>query len=421
MSMIWRWISRFLLTLLALFMVLAAIWTYGRLTSPTEAQRDAVAVMEAQPPMAEGENGFELLLNQPPAPEEPFPATLQCGDAGGRSCIDVIEAAPEASAAAIEAWRPRLDVAQRALRAPVFRDLRERVSSVEAIPAHQDTLRLNILRALQFTAGDTLGALAQTCEDAAAAMRWASSPDNLIDSMVGIAVFRRNAILIADMRQRAPSDALPESCAELLRAPDPAEEGLLCNALRGEWRYQTRTVWPELDAEIAREGGAAFGWLLHDTTWQLAVVAQQFAPACGESARERARQDRVPDLEAGSVRWVDRVAYPAGAIIADIAAPAYADYFERQLDHVARRRLLAALLQMDVMDAALTPQQRFSALPDDLRNGPRPLALTDDGRTLTVQIRGHRSDDQEPNGARLPLRLSPAAASAEPTEPAPVQ
>ncbi|MFO0394893.1 MAG: hypothetical protein ACK508_03290 [Lysobacteraceae bacterium] len=40
-----------LLLLLALISVLALIWGYGRLTSPTPKQREAVALMQARPPL----------------------------------------------------------------------------------------------------------------------------------------------------------------------------------------------------------------------------------------------------------------------------------------------------------------------------------------------------------------------------------
>lgn len=421
MSTVWRWLSKALMLLLLCVLVLAAIWWYGRLTSPTAVQREAMEVMEAQPPLAEGENGLELLFALPEPPSEPFPNAIRCDEA--TPCIAAIESAPEANAAAIEAWRPRLEAAQRALRAPVYRETRMAFDFTNALPSYQDTTSLDTLRAFEFASGNTAGALSGACLDASAARRWATEPDTLIQAMLGIAIFRQHASLIADMRQRAPSDPLPASCAALAEAPDAAVEGSLCPALRGEYRYQARMLPSLLEqgeavATTFERAGMRIG---SDLDSLLGMSAESFAGACTEEAAHAAREDRAVQLQAPTIRWVDHVSNPTGATLMEISVPAYRDYFERQLDHVARRRLLAALLQMDVMDAELTPQQRFAALPDDLRNGPRPLVLTEDGRTMTVQIRGHRSDDQEPNGARLPLRLSPAAASAEPTEPAPVQ
>lgn len=37
MTTVWRWFSRILLVLLAMLALLAAVWAYGRLTSPTVA------------------------------------------------------------------------------------------------------------------------------------------------------------------------------------------------------------------------------------------------------------------------------------------------------------------------------------------------------------------------------------------------
>lgn len=121
MSLAWRWLSRLLLALLALILLLAAIWTYGRLTSPTASQQAAIDRMQRDEP-GKGENGFELLMALPPGPEGGLPAVLRCDERA--SCIAAIDAAPEASAAAIDASRERLEAAARALRAPVYRDRR---------------------------------------------------------------------------------------------------------------------------------------------------------------------------------------------------------------------------------------------------------------------------------------------------------
>ncbi len=421
MSTVWRWLSRFVLTLLAVFMVLAAIWTYGRLTSPTAVQRKAMAMMEAQPPVAEGENGLELLFALPEPPSEPFPNAIRCDEA--TPCIAAIESAPEANAAAIEAWRPRLEAAQRALRAPVYRETRMAFDFTNALPSYQDTTSLDTLRAFEFASGNTAGALSGACLDASAARRWATEPDTLLQAMLGIAIFRQHTALIADMRQRAPTDPLPASCAALAEAPNAAVEGSLCPALRGEYRYQVRML-PSL-LEPGEAAATAFERarmrIGSDLDSLLGMSAESFAGACTEEAAQAAREDRAIQLQAPTIRWVDHVSNPTGATLMEISVPAYRDYFERQLDHVARRRLLAALLQMGVMDASLTPQQRFDALPDDLRNGPRPLVLATDGSALSVPIRARRGEEQEPNGARLPLPLASAADSAVPPESAPAQ
>jgi hypothetical protein len=413
-----RWLSRFALVLLALVAVLAAIWAYGRLSSPTAVQRAAIALMERDEP-AEGENGFELLMALPPGPEGGLPEHLRCDERA--SCIAAIEAEPEASAAAIEASRERLEAAARALRAPVYRDRRTTADALYDLPPLEPVISLDALRALQFSAGQTVEALEATCADTLGAVRWVTAPDTLINAMIGIAIVRQNAHLIADMRQRAPDDSLPESCAALAAPPDPAVEGTICAALRGEWHYQRRLL-PELSRQMAES--PEWHWskplapLINDVDWQLATSAEHFASACGEEARRAAAEDRAHALEGPPLRWVDRIAFANSALLMEIAegaSPVYRDYAERQLDFVAMRRLLAAFLQMEAMDPALDNAARFAALPADLRDGPRPLRLADGGTGLAVPLRARSS------GGEAGLRVLPLPArTLNPATPGPV-
>ena len=388
----WRWLCRGLIVLLIGVLLLAAVWAYGRLTSPTESQREAVAVMQAQLPMPAGDNGFDLLMALPPAPESPWPKSLQCSEAS--SCLDAAQFASAEDIATLALWRPRLEVAERALHAPAFRDTREHaLMGMNDLPAFVDVTNLDSLRALQFAAGQTEQALDNVCADAVGASRWAVDPDSLLHAMIGIAVFRQQAALIADMRSRAPTDTLPASCSALARAPDPAIESSFCNVMRGEWRHHQRT-FPGLMLEMERQGSTFERLktnLMHDSDWMVATAAKSFSAACTDEARLAARQDHVYGFVAPKIRWVDRVAYAASSILSDFSLTGYTVYFERQLDHVARRRLLAALLQMDAMDLTLTSQQRFDSLPAELRDGPRPLVLAVDGSALTVLTRGLRN------------------------------
>jgi hypothetical protein len=275
-------------------------------------------------------------------------------------------------------------------------------------------VQLDSLRALDFAAGNTVGALSAACDDAAAMARWAATPDTLLQGMVSIAAFRQHSALIADMRRRAPGDALPPSCVALTQSPDAAAEGLLCPALRGEFRYQQRTL-PSLETEMVAHGDNAWAErltpLMHDTEWMLGQTARAFSAACGESAKQAAREDRAVPLTGAEPRWVDYVAFPTSVLLADIAMPAYTDYTERQLDFVAQRRLLAAFLQMDAMDAALTPAQRFEALPETLRAGPRPLRFDASSGLLVVPLRGRLNG---PGGGEatlpVPVPVPPPAA-----------
>jgi hypothetical protein len=385
MSTVWRWLSRLLMALLVPVVLLAAIWSYGRLTSPTPAQREAVALMTARPAPPAGDNGFVMLMALPEAPDDGAPPMPVCGDEV--SCIDVIEAAPEQASAAIAARRDWLESGALALRAPAFRDLRTEATVADSLPPYLAMSQTRVLRAFDFATGQTTAALAAACEDALGSVRRAADPDVLIDGMLGIAILRQHAALIAEMRRRAPADPLPTACLALANPPDPAAEGTLCPALRGEWSWLTR-VMADMNAQVPSEAPAWSLPVLHDPEWLLARTAERFAPHCGAAAADAARADRVTEFALIEPRWVDRVAQPVSVILDQVASPAYTDYAERQLDFVAQRRLLAAFLQMDAMDAALTPAQRFEALPETLRAGPRPLRFNASMGRLSVPLRG---------------------------------
>lgn len=196
--------------------------------------------MQASTQDASGENGFPLLLDISGWPEDGLPAALRCGEAD--DCIAVMDAAPDLHAELADTWRPLLLQAQRALRAPAFRDEREEISFSSPFPYFEPVIHLDTLRALEFLDAGSQKALAESCLDARAAIRWATANDTLITARIGMAIFRRHARLIADMRRRAPQDPLPAECVPLAQAPDPAVEGTLCNVLRGEWHYRQRTL-----------------------------------------------------------------------------------------------------------------------------------------------------------------------------------
>jgi len=418
MATLIRMLSRLFLVVLLLLGIIAAIWAYGRLTSPTAAQREAIALMQAEAPgPGAGENGFPALLDLPSAPQGPVPAALNCGIPPQPTCIALIESAPEAGAAAIESYRARLEAAAHALHAPVFRDVRENTGATD-LPAFQPLTQLDSLRALDFAAGDTLGALSAACADARGAARWAVNPNTLIEGMLGVIVFREQSALIAEMRRQAPGDALPESCLVLAEPPDAAKEGTLCAAMRGEYRWLVRLLRAS-GSEIPPSAGPQ--WMepvLHDVDWLLARSAERFSATCGPAAEAAAREDRAAGFARVEQRWVDHVAFPVSVVLDHVAEPAYLPYPERQLDFVAQRRVLAAMLQMDAMAPALTNAERFAALPAALRDGPRPLVLADDGASVSVPLRSRRSE-QEGGEFRLPLpALTPPPAVVSATLPA---
>lgn len=309
MSTISRWWSRALMVLLGLLLALAALWTCGRLTSPTPAQVEAIALMQQDEKAGvTGENGFPQMMALPEAPSA-FPPAVDCGNAADNHCIATIEATPEASAAALEPFRPNLEAAARALRAPVFRDQRPVVSmGIDDVPSFQAVMQLDSLRALDFAAGNTAGALADACTDALATVRWATDPDTLLQGMIGIAAFRDQAMLIADMRRRAPADPLPPSCAALAEPPDAGTEGLLCAAMRGNGAISSapfpRSKPPCRTTRVTRGADGCRRWATTPTGCWGRPRAPSHRPAGTRPCRPPARTARwswLPPSRVGSI------------------------------------------------------------------------------------------------------------------------
>jgi hypothetical protein len=399
MSTVWRWLSRLPLLATLLIAIVAALYAYGRLTTPTPSQRAALALMQHREPMAEGENGF-LLLMSTPVPQGEWPQALSCRGEG-EFCIDAVESAPEAHEAALFSNASALDLAERALRAPVFRNPDASPSAEDVLPPFQMLMRLPARRAFDFAAGREVEALDAACRDARDFARWSREQDSLIHAMIAVAGFRQSAPLIAEMRARSPGVALPASCDALAEAPNVAAEGLICDGVRTEWRM-IDGISASMINHVPEAQRASAHWL-HSPEQFSARSAERMVGYCGPAAVDAALQDDIGDARLDvPPRPIDRLSFPVSHILAEIAGgPMYADYWERQLDHVARRRLLAAFLRMEGMDAALTPAQRFEALPAELRDGPRPLRLDAETMALAVALRGRPFEGAKGGEMRL--------------------
>lgn len=213
MATVWRWFSRVLFVFALLIAVVLALYAYGRLTTPTASQRAALALMQERALIPEGENGFLLLMAALPAAED-WPVALNCRGEG-EPCLDAVQSAPEAHDAALLANAQALDAAERALRAPVFRNPDASPSAEDVLPPFQMTVRLSARRAFDFAAGRESAALEATCRDAADFARWSREQDSMIHAMIAVAGFRQSAALIGEMRARAPTLPMPAACLAL--------------------------------------------------------------------------------------------------------------------------------------------------------------------------------------------------------------
>jgi hypothetical protein len=377
---------------------------YARWTAPTDAQRAAIALMAARAPEPAGENGYPMLMAFPTSSDS-WPDSLQCRDAP--SCIDRVAEHPAAHAAVLRKQSPLLKQAERALRAPVFRSPENALRLDARLPSFQWVIRLAPLRAQTYLGGDTAAALSDACQDAVDFGRWSRAADHLVQAMIAAEGLRQWSGMIADMRRRDPDTPLPSSCKPLLDAPAPASEGLVCEGIRGEWR--SISSWNPMQP-LGKYPAGAVRWAgpIHDPEQYAGRLAERFAGYCGPEAEADAVRDAI---DRGRLdpppRAIDLVAFPVTAwIVEDTGGLAYVDYWERQLDVLAMRRLLAAQLRIGVVGNAKEARSRFAALPVALRKAHRPLRLTDDGLAIAVRLRSERftEDDDE---RVLPLAVSP--------------
>ena len=288
------------------------------------------------------------------------------------------------------------------------------------LPAYQPLTRLVTRDAWRFVSGDVEAALAGSCAGVLQGRRLIQSGDSLIGSMIGAALVNGNATLLADMLAELPGDQrLPVQCGAAFASPLPAAEGV-CQAMLAEGRYSTGAMRSQVGAAVAADaaGRKLPQWgarLLFDPERTAARMAPKFAWYCGEQARELIAQDRpLRDPTPPPSRWsLACTSNPVGCILADIAAPAYADYALRLQDADARLRTISALLWLrergGAIDAAALAQ-----VPAWMQSPSRPLRLDADAGTLgTAVFERPRQDDSGHDGTwSVPLpgsRLQPSA------------
>lgn len=232
--------------------------------------------------------------------------------------------------------------------------------------------------AVLFAQGDLDAGLAVACRDLATWRRLAANSDMLVVAMMGVSASDAGGRLIAGMLSELPADhAVPGACRAALRPPQP-EELTLCQAMRGEFAYATGAR-----ASLAQRPHP----LLYNETKSRGMAALRLADACMPQARDRIAADQPfpapPAPRPTPLACVDNL---VGCILDSIAAPAYAQYSTRALDHGARLRLLAALLWLrDTASDRRPLAARLAELPQPLRSPARPLQPGSDGASLRVR------------------------------------
>lgn len=437
-----RWLRRIGIVLLALFVLVAALWSASRLRGPTAEQRQALELFRDMPPPG-GSNAFPALwLLKWDVPEaeqlalvaedvERFHSLLPQGDEAGpmgpRTAGDIaagryanLEAtlAPDPPSCA---WREEGCLervrSDRDGYAPTLEQASRLLERVDVVTEHDHyripfphtmdlpiglmlsrewaLMSLGMTRhALQFVDGEVDAALAGSCRAMAGWRRLAGNSDSLLVAMLATDGARGHGELLADMLAEIPAHhPLPAAC-ELALAPVKPDEMSLCRAMRGEWALGESTldglgagsVWSELAT-----------WVLFDRRASAALSAEVMSWPCSEDAKSALAEDRhlrLPQEERGLARF-ECVANVAGCILTDLAAPAYVDYGLRMQDARARIRLLRVLAWMRVQAAdgwTGTAEDLLALLPADLSGSTRAVDIDPATGHLRMELFHDRPD-----------------------------
>lgn len=460
MIRILRW-SAAVVAALALFVV--AVHLVSRAMGPSEAERQALLLVDAPPQLPPGRDGFAALYtlrHDVPQAEQArvlaedvrrFAATspLALGETGDApawhsvlddwpqlpaglpdeprwcplreaGCVDRVRAAPGAYASLVARNATLLDRTAALAGYDYFHNpFAARLDM--PIPAYQPLTWLPTRHAWRFVNGQVDEALAGACGDVALGRRVIEASDSLITSMISAALVRGNATLLADMLAELPRDhPLPAQCSQAFGHP-LAVDRAMCGAMLGEGRFSMAGLRTQIAGQIAAgtsgyDGPAWAHRLLFDPERTAARWAPTFAWYCGDQARELIVADRpLVDATPPPSRWSLACASNAvGCILADIDRPAYRDYGRRLQDADARLRAMAALLWLRKQEGAID-EAALARLPESMRSPARPLRLDLSAATLGTALYAQSRPDRDHDGTwTVPLpasRLQSAGAS----------
>ncbi len=425
-----------------LLVVVIGLFTVSRLMEPSDAQRAALALLEADDPKPVGRNAFgalwlieydvppeeieavvaadmenyrkaltdaassQVLSNQASVAEGRFsrhrgePSDLRSCGTNDASCLAKVRERRDEYARQIA--RDRVLV-ERIRGLAAFGHYRNLLDShiFPPLPPFQRLFASHTASALDFIEGRTDDALKTVCTDVETWRRIGANGDNLIFAMIGGAMVDTGARLFADMLAELPLDhPLPPICAS---AFDPAHVAPdLCSAMRGEERIAR--------SHMDRFGDEAYPFLrtlLLDVEATRAIMAPVYAQACAEEARRALIDDTPIAYPAVSLSpWQLRCASNyLGCSVMLIAAPLYTPYLHRAQDEQAMIRLVDTLLHLR-QQAAASGQAMTQVLNAD---GLRPPVVTwrrpvfdETAGEVGIPLRGRGSVDEW----RIPLPAS---------------
>lgn len=438
MSRIWRWLRILLLAFAVLLVTIVMLVGLSRLTTPTAAQRDVIALMERDE-LPDGPDAYGILYTLGrDVPYEEIEAVLAADaaivaewpeswevdtwDRGQKvtdyfewrlddypslwpsgedsalfcqrfdepSCLAQVRAAPDATAAALARNKRLLERARWLRDAHVLRNAMPHIYAPWPGAPAPGALPLMTAHAMAFAQGDERNAISETCRDLVTWRRLATNTDMLTTAIDGIVIAGDGyARLLADMMNEWPVDRpLPDACEAALAPPD-AEELLMCNVLRGEFQINRR-----LQADNQKLIRLHGDWLdrmtaklLYDEEATVAELAEAHAPYCRTERPGRLNHDRPEPGLGALLRW-SCMGNLGGCAMALSSADAYGDYADRMRDFGARLRLLGALAWMreQAAESGVTADTLVDRLPADLTDADQRIELAPDGRALRVAL-----------------------------------
>jgi hypothetical protein len=433
----------FLLALIVVTVLVTGLWLVSRSLPASQAQREALALLET-PPTFEGSNAFTALWLLPyDVPEAEHNAAMTAdieahvrnrtkpledqvallghslaaeqyanlrpeGEdrdlfcrSGRVSCLDQVRADPD-SVRSLVARHARLLERIAALADHDHVQILFPPDFMSPTPGFQLTSYIQTEHALAFVDGRVGDALEGTCRDLATWQRLGTNTDTLLMRMIGQAFAGKGyAELLADMlAELPPGHPLPHNCQGLLRPPEP-EALNMCQPMRGEFQL--------LQAGL-REIGSGFGPLVQpdEVPWSermrlkafryepsIALAAPHYAQWCSDDIRDAVAADNpAPELLDQPGRFNLRcLANLYGCWMVGITTPAFAPYHAGHLDHGARMRALAAVLWLQQHATEQSLEAAFVSLPDELQSATRPLRLEFEHARLSVELH-HQSEGQ---------------------------
>ena len=396
----------------------AALWSFSYAVPEAEweehARADAAAFAQAS---TQGEvKGFRRLAEgkyQPlPSPRSNDPALC---DPWGGDCLPRVRQDPAATRARLTEFALRLERGDRLAAYDHHRyGFRPRLDAPIVGPGPLFALQLSAA-ALEHVEGRSDAAFARLCRDTATWRRLRRNNDALIIDMLGVAQMTGAAHLYAEMLAEQPggfappcpqafaplADAEIDHCVthslEYQMARNTVDDGLLADVYGGE-RWSQR-AWAALVNEEHVNAAAAPSW----------------ARSCGPENQARiARRDPAPlayDPPCGTLDWFFD---PAGCEAFLIAIPAYNDYYQRVLDLDARLKLLQTALWLRDQPPDGERAAQFAARPAALHAAHHDMRLDAAANRLRMTNLQHN------RGAEwdIPLAVPLAAALAAPSAPA---